>query len=241
MDDRPAWLRVGEDIIGPLLTDTRGKVAQFAGADYHVAQMPLLALYHLAQSLDASIDSNEKGRHAVALSLARQAIEALTIVELGMLSPAFSYPLLEKWHAGSKSHGDLRKALELSIWSGYGSGLWEEPWAEFIASLAKAVQPYAHCTPELLQWNLAVISTPAASRFLVGVGSYDTMKASRVTLLHVLVTWTLGRILFANFPSHDGLVTVAAIGQLGASLASSEFLIKGQDWSVQLWPHMFLK
>lgn len=239
--ERPSWLRLGEQMLGPLLHDASVSLRGFTGPDFHVTQLPALALYHLAHCLDSSMDANEKGRHAVALSLIRQAVEAITLIELGLCDSGFSYPPLLSWSEGRKSHGELRKELERQVWPRYGAGLWNEPWSVYFASLSKAVQPYAHCSPELLQWNLAVLTRPQSGRFMVSAGTYDAGKASRITLLHVLVVWTLGRLIFANRPPQDALVQETQIRELGSALAKSKFLLAGEDWSVQLWPHMFFQ
>lgn len=241
MDEHPEWLRLGESIMGPLLADTSQSLQAFSGGDYHVTQLPTLALYHLAHSLQTSIETNRDGRHAVALSLLRHAVEALTIVELGLVGTNTSYRLLEDWDSGKKSQGELRRALEENVWPKYGNGLWDEPWADFFARLAKAVQPYAHCSPELLQWNLAALTDGVSGRFVADAGMYDPIKASRLTLFHILVVWTLGRILFANRPSLPSLVNGSDVAALGIALSRCDLLMEGQDWSVQLWPHMFFK
>lgn len=241
MEEHPEWLRLGERILGPLLADTSRALKDLSGADYHVTQLPTLALFHFAHSLQTRIDINRDGRHAVALSLLRQAVEALTIVELGLVGSETAYRLLEDWDSGRKSQGELRRALEKSAWLDYGNGLWEEPWAEFFASLARAVQPYAHCSPELVQWNIAALTEGLSGRFVGGAGMYDPVKASRLTLFHILVAWTLGRVLFANRPSVPSMVTARDVAVLGSALSKCDLLMKGRDWSVQLWPHMFFK
>lgn len=241
MDDRPEWLQIGDRILGPLLADTSRALQAPPGADFHVANLPTLALYHLASSLQTSIDTNRHGRHAVALSLLRHAVEALTIVELGLVSNATSYRLLEDWDSGKKSQGELRRALEESVWPQYGNGLWDEPWSEFFARLAKAVQPYAHCSPELLQWSLSPLTDVWSSTFVAAVGKYDPVKASRLMLFHILVAWTLGRILSANRPSLLSTVKAMDLKALGVALSESDLLTQGEDWSVQLWPHTFFR
>lgn len=241
MDENPEWLQLGEGILGPLLADTSKSLQGFSGSDFHVTQLPTLALYHLAHSLQTSIETNRDGRHAVALSLLRHAVEAITIVELGLVATDSSYRLLQDWDSGKKSQGELRRALEENVWPNYGTGLWNEPWAEFFGRLSKAVQPYAHCSPELIQWNLAALTDGSSGRFVGGAGMYDPIKASRLTLFHVLVGWTLGRILLANRTPQASLVNRSEVEALGIALSNSDLLIEGQDWSVQLWPHMFLK
>lgn len=115
MSDRPDWLRLGEDILGPFLRDTLLSLRQFSGPDFHITQMPTLALYHLAHSLQTTIDTNREGRHAVALSLLRQAVEALTLIELGLLDPGFSYHLVQEWDSGKKTQGELRGARRARV------------------------------------------------------------------------------------------------------------------------------
>jgi len=241
MDDRPEWVRLGDAILGPLLADTSQALASFSGADYHITQVPRLALHHLAHCLQTSIDTNRDGCHGVALSLLRQAVEALTIVELGLVGTDVAYRLLEGWDSGKLTHGNLRCALEKSVWPKYGNGLWDEPWSEFFTRLAKAVQPYAHCSPELIQWNLAVLAMGSSGNLITGAGVYDPTKASRLTLFHALVTWALGKILFANRASCPSMVHGSDVTRLGIALSGCSLLMKGQDWSVQLWPHLFFK
>lgn len=131
--------------------------------------------------------------------------------------------------------------LRRTAWPKYGNGLWDESWTEFFTRLAKAVQPYAHCSRELLQWNLAALTDRGSGRFVAGVRMYDPVKASRLTLFHILVAWTLGRLLFANRPSSASMVEERDVETLGGALSRCDLLMQGQDWSVQLWPHMFFK
>ncbi|MDP6474980.1 MAG: hypothetical protein QF449_10925 [Alphaproteobacteria bacterium] len=243
MNDSPDWLTIGENMVGPLLRDTSVRLESYSGPEIHIAQLPTIALIHFAHSLQTSIDANQQGRHAVAIALLRHCVESLTIIELGLTDAKFSYPLLEKWHSGKKSQGKLRQELERRIWPRYGTGLWEKTWTDHLARLAKAVQPYAHFSPELIQWNFEVLSSYSSGRFLTtfGPGTYDATKASRLTVFHIIASWTLGRILHANGPPPDALVSPEDIVDLGFALADCEFLIEGEDWSVQFWPHMFFK
>jgi hypothetical protein len=239
--ERPKWVLLGEQILGPLLKDTQLMLKDFKGEDYHVLQIPVLALYHLTFCLESSMDANEKGHHTVALSLIRQSVEAITIVELGLCNSEQSYNFLVKWNNGKISQGEIRKQLENHVWPMYGKGLWKENWASYFASLAKAVQPYAHCSPELLQWNLTVLKEPVNKKFIVKAGDYDPIKASRITLLHVLLIWTLGRLLSANQINRKLIVSDSIIQELGKELAKSKFLIHEGDWAINFWPHMFFR
>jgi hypothetical protein len=197
---------------------------------------------HIGTCLDASGSANEQGYHAVAICLTRQCVEALTIVEAAFLEPPHPERLLSKWLKGSPQ-GNLRKEIERLAWPNYGKGLWDEPWSEYFANLAKAVQPYSHYTPELLQWQLAVMSNSDGKSFIAGAGpgTFDPLKGHRVSLLHVLIIWSLGRILFENRPDVKGLISYQDVDDLGQSLANSNLLIPGSEWAIQLWPHMFLK
>ena len=241
MEFQPDWLVLGNAMIGPLLADTSSGLKARYIPDFHLSQLPILALFHLAHSLQSSMDTNYEGRHAVALSLLRHAIESITIVELGLIGTEEANQLLEAWDKGKKSQGNLRKALERIAWPKYGSGIWNEPWSEFFSSLAKAVQPYTHCSSELMQWNMAVLSVEDDYRLVAGAGMYDPVKASRLTLFHVLVVWTLGRILLENSPESFVSLEKEDISRLRGSLAGSEFLVENEDWSIQLWPHMIFK
>lgn len=239
MGARPEWLRLGEEVIGPLLADTSDSLAGNDGPDFHVAQLPLLALHHFTNSLQTSIDTNTNGRHSVSLSLLRHAVEALTVIELGLVDTETSYRLLERWEAGKKTHGELRSVLERTVWSQYGPGLWSEPWPDYFGRLARAVQPYAHCSPELMQWSLSAVTDMSDGRFLAAASTFDPVKASRLALFHILVAWTLGRLLFENRQPGKSRVAEHDVQTLGLALRQSELLVEGKDWSVQLWPHMF--
>lgn len=240
------WYTQGQSLLGPLIgTISKELDAQRAPAvDTHLAAAPRIALHYFVSCLDISGTANERGMHAVAISLTRLSIEALTIIEIGLISQPLSTQLLNDWDTGRKSQGQIRKELETCVWPSYGSGLWTEPWVDFARNLAKSVQPYAHYSPELLQWQL--LNIPGSfdgEKGRVGLfpGYVDLVKGYRVSLLHVLATWALGRILFANRPGVVGFVTRQQIDDLGVELASSRLLMKGKDWGVQLWPHLFLK
>jgi hypothetical protein len=79
--------------------------------------------------------------------------------------------------------------------------------------------------------------------FVVGMGpqTYDALKASRITLLHVLVGWTLARILLANGRSQLINQREDQIHQLGKALGRSKLFFKNEDWATQLIPHMWFK
>ena len=76
---------------------------------------------------------------------------------MALQKPGLAEPVLSDWKDGKKSHGELRKVLEREVWPRYDAGLWSKPWPEFYANLARAVQPYAHYTPELQGWQFSTV------------------------------------------------------------------------------------
>jgi hypothetical protein len=173
----------------------------------------------------------------------RQSVEALTIAEIGLQPTEFAEPLLVAWNSGKKSQGELRKALEKDVWPSYGTGLWDESWAEFYGNMARAVQPYAHYTPELQGWQFSAVAYDGGKSFVASTGleTYDDLLATRVTLFHVLLTWMLGRILLAHGRNPDVLMRDAEILRLGREIGKSKLLVERGDWWMQFAPHMLFK
>lgn len=206
-----------------------------------MAVVPDLALQHFVECWQVSAEVNRKGWHSVALCLVRQCVEAFSLVELGLSDAAPGRDLLRRWLNGQLTAGALRAGLESSLWPRYGTGLWDEPWADFAGNLARAVQPYAHYSPELQQWQLSLLRLPGKTGMfaMTGPQSYDPVKASRLTLLHALLIWSLARVLLAS----GGLgpePSAEVVRAWGASLSRSRFLDGGRsDWATELWPHMW--
>jgi hypothetical protein len=216
------------------------------GEDSDLATVGQCAAIHLLHCLQTSIITNTQGRHSTALCLVRQCVEALAVVDAALQEPGLRGQLLSGWREGALSPGALRSELERHAWPRYGSGLWHERWSAFFSDLARAVQPYAHYTRALQEWQYAMVTglQPDEStgdyRFIAQVGpqTYDAMRASRMTVLHCLVGWTTGRVLAANgaLPEDQR----QRIHDLGAELARCEYLCGGAlSWPDELWPHMF--
>ncbi len=209
------------------------------------AAIPYLSLVHHAQCLRTSMHANEQGWHSAAVCMIRQSIEALTLVDLGLQDSAYADPLLDRWSAGKATHGELRARLERDVWHTYGTGLWLEPWAEFFGNLSRAVQPYAHYTSELMGWQfqyLPQVGAQAGSNrhvVLFGLETYDALKASRITLLQGLTSWTLGRLLLEHGQNPDVLERARDIAEWGRSLGASKLLFNKKDWALELLPDMF--
>lgn len=237
------WLQIGQSL-APQVLETIDKVLGTSTLpNPDLANAPRLALYHLNACLNASIEQNRASQPAVAMALLRQCVEALTVIEAGLQSERISGQLLAQWCDGKLTTGGLRKELSTNAWPSYGPGLWTESWHEFFGNLAASVHPYAHYSPDLQQWQLAVVAYDGQSRTIVMTGAQtaDPVKASRVTLLHSLLIWTLARILAATYPKHVGDEMRCAIHELGASLASSKLLFRACDWATQLLPHVMFR
>jgi hypothetical protein len=246
-DTNPAWLTLSDRLMGSTIKAAHDHLRARQGTNLTVNLSGYLATIHFAHCLDGSIDLNRDGRHAPALCLIRQCVEALTIVDLGLQPIERGDPLLNAWERDEKTHGEIRAILERDVWPSYGSGLWDEPWAEFFGNLARAVQPYAHYTPQLQRWQFAI--PPGAQlttdrRFLArtGMNVYDPEKASRITLFHSLLAWVLGRLLVAN---DCGTLPASAANDFrdfGVELSRSRYLDgPASKWPEQFWPHIFFK
>lgn len=178
--------------------------------------------------------------HSVAMCLLRQCVEALTLVDLGLQSDGFRITLLKNWKEGRRSSGEIRQELERNVWPRYGRGLWDENWAEFFSNLARSVHPFAHYSPELLGWQVAVRKFDGRTQFVAEIApaAYDPLKASRITLLHSLIVWTLARLTMENAPEDAVPEFTAEVEQLRVALGSSKLLFKTKDWADELAPHV---
>jgi len=204
-------------------------------------ELPRLALRQFLDGTITAVDANSRGRHATAVALLRQGVEALTIIELGLIDTDEAWKQLMLWRDERQSQGALRKYLERSAWSRYGDGLWSETWAAFAASLARSVQPYAHLSAGLLQWQLKVrteLSHTGHAIVLVGEG-VDPIKRERVALALSLQIWMLGRLALVHTTAPATLRR--RVTHLGQLLASTRWLTEGADWSEQLLPHLWLR
>lgn len=242
----PQWYDEAVELAGPLVGHVnRALAARSSGApkaaSVDLQQLPSLALRQFLDGTITAVDANFKGRHATAVALLRQGVEALTIVELGLVDTTEGWEQLKRWSDECQSQGALRKYLEHSAWSSYGDGLWSETWAAFSASLARSVQPYAHLSARLLQWQLKVrseLSHTGHAIVLVGEG-VDPIKRERVALALSLQVWMLGRVALVHTTPPAALRQ--RVFHLGQLLAGTRWLTEGADWSEQLLPHVWLR
>lgn len=208
-----------------------------------VRMSPRLAHWFMLDSLLLANRANREGMHANALSLTRQCLEALTVLELGICSHKDAESILLKWDGDSLTPGRLRAWLEQNVWPHYGCGLWTEPWATFMREFAAALQPYAHYSSKLAQWQVRILpgtplqndpAGPTTALIEVRPRAYDAQKATRITLFHAVLTYALGRI----WMSSDSTDTEfrAIITRLGAAIGKSRYLDgHATDWGQQFW------
>src|SRR3546814_868284 len=109
---------------------------------------------------------------------------------------------------------------------------------EFVA----AIQPYAHYGRSLAQWQYRIHriydateeDTDLKAVLELTPRAYDPQKATRITLFHALLSYTLGRIWIAANAEDAEFATL--ITRLGTALGKSRYLDGHQtDWSQQFW------
>jgi len=209
--------------------------------DEDVRFVPMLAAAHFAASRSTALEANRAGFHAVALALARQAMESLTVIEVGLLESSVANELLLGWQSGKLTQGALRKRLEQISWPQLPDTPWQISWLEHMRSLASALQPYAHYSPRLLQWNLAFVQRPADEEAIgaVGHGAFDADKAERLALLLSVFVWNLLVMLGQYADMAPEAVEVKA--RLDSELGKTAWLDVGQGWHDQLIPHVWFR
>ena len=197
-----------------------------------------IAASHFAAHFATAGWANRCGLHAVSLGTTRQAFEALSIIELGFLGARGRTQLL-RWEAGSITAGGVRQWLEAEEWSAYPTGIKGVSWIDYMRSLAKALQPYAHFSPSLLQWNMNVIRAPDARQpGMVAVGpSFDASRAARIQLLRGVLLWALGTVMEAQIGARSGWWQ-EELKILRAEIEGSEWLIS-ENWAEVLIPHIW--
>jgi len=203
----------------------------------------MLAHWFMADTLILANQANREGMHANALSLTRQCIEAIGVIELGICEHAEAQAMLLKWDGDRLSAGKLRAWLEANVWPQYGSGLWNEPWSTFMREFAAAVQPYAHYGRSLAQWQLRLRGFTEASNDLTSTmqgiiemrpRAYDAQKATRITLFHGILAYVLGRVWMVANPADAEFASL--MDRLRIALSKSRYLDGHQtDWSQQFW------
>ncbi|WP_054678502.1 hypothetical protein [Microbacterium sp. No. 7] len=212
-----------------------------------VQHLPTLAHWFVLDSLSLANQANREGMHANALALTRQCVEAISVIELGICGHPGAEATLLKWEADELPPGKLRAWLHANVWPQYGTGLWSEPWSIFMREFAAAVQPYAHYSSPLAQWQYRLhrLSLPEAPAVDIATGdlravieiaprAYDAQKETRITLFNTLVVYILGRITMATRPNDADLQQLMA--RFGDALGKSRYLDGHKtNWSQQFW------
>ncbi len=244
-NDNPRWLELANELNDLIFEGARSELSERRGV-LDLDTIPYLALCHLRRCYLAADLANRQGGHSVAVCLIRQCVETLSLIDVGLQPIDWAYPLLSDWKEDRKSHGELRAKLEADIWPKYGIGLWDEPWAQYFGNLARAVQPYAHYSLALSNWQFAIVNPDQAFRaaqrmindgsgsaiLLAAPDAYDTVKASMVTLLLCLSVWTLARLLLESDRPTELKRRETPIREFGAALSRSRLLDgRKTDWS----------
>lgn len=236
----PEWFTISEAATSQVMRRIADSVRDLPMV-LQVRSAPMLAHWFLLDSMLLANHANRHGMHANALALTRQCVEAISIIELGVCGHASAEAVLLQWDADKLNPGRLRAWLEGNVWPHYGAGLWMEPWSIFMREFAAAIQPYAHYSPALAQWQVrlhAFDETPPGQAGQAGIEmrprAYDPQKATRITLFHAILTFTLGRILMA---ANTGDAEFAAlVNRLRIALGKSRYLDGHEtNWSQQFW------
>lgn len=211
-----------------------------------VKSAPMLAHWFMLDSLLLANQANRDGMHANALALTRQCVEAIGVIELGLCRHLKAEATLLRWEEDKVPPGKLRAWLQENVWGSYGSGLWDESWSTFMREFASAIQPYAHYGRSLAQWQVRLhsVDDPAdGNSDLTAIlelkpRAFDPQKATRITLFHALLTYTLGRIwIAANRGDND---FEELISRLGTALGKSRYLDGHEtNWGQQFWAMMW--
>jgi hypothetical protein len=237
----PEWFTITEEANQPIMSRIASAVATNE-LPLQIKTAPMLAHWFMLDTLLLANQANRDGMHANALALTRQCVEAISVIELGICNHPEAKAQLIRWEADELTAGKLRAWLQTDVWPKYGSGLWTEPWPIFMREFAGAVQPYAHYTRELAQWQLLLhrmhSDSDATNDFEALVEmrprAYDPQKATRITLFHALLSYTLGRIWVAAHQADSEFA--ALISRLGRALGQSRYLDGHQtNWSQQFW------
>lgn len=247
MNSTPKWFEVGSKLISEVSGVAMQLADQLSDLSLDSKTSVQCSVIHYAQCLMASADANQEGKHAIALSLTRQSVEALTLIECGLLKDRnLSSELVIAWVQGSKSSGAIRKTLSQDVWQRYTKSLWSQGWGEYFGEFCSSIQPYAHYSRELQGWQLEVVDNATLEdcgsitlNMKIGFDTYDSNKATRITLIHVLLSWTLGKIITNNVNQPE---LESKLDELQQALEVCPELGNGQlSWAQQLWASEFTK
>jgi hypothetical protein len=237
----PEWFTIAEEA-NPEINRRIAEAVSSNEMTPQVKSAAMLVHWFTLDSLLLANQANRDGMHANAVALTRQCFEAISIIELGVCGHPGAESTLLKWEDDSLTPGRIRAWLQENVWPGYGSGLWTEPWSTFMREFAAAIQPYAHYCRSLAQWQLRLHriydpNEPGADlKAIIEITprAYDPQKATRITLYHALLHYTLGRIWIAAHT--EDAKFAALVRRLGVALGKSRYLDGHEtNWSQQFW------
>ena len=213
-------------------------------ADLQLQFIPHYAGKHCLESVRISRLANEGGAHAVAVGLLRDAVEALSLVALGISHDPDKVRLLSQWNEERLSAGDLRKHLEAKVWPQvFITGLWGESWDSFWASLARSVQPYAHFSPLRMRWHQHVQIIDGKWHIWINHPSsaFEIYRAARLVAFQLLIFWAFAELVcaFDAAPRYQLSRLTSLAGGARQWLSTNYVFFQGEKWEVQLIPFVY--
>jgi len=243
--DPDYWKKTHEPLNLELQSVVRGFWAdQPPISDLQLQFIPHYAGKHCLESVRLSRLANEGGAHAVAVGLLRDAVEALSIVALGISHCPDKIQLLNKWNEERLSAGEIRKYLEEKVWPKMSvTGLWGESWASFWADLAGSVQPYAHFSPLRMRWHqhMQIINGEWHLCINHPSGDFEIYRGSRVVAFQLLIFWAFAELVctFESAPNEQISRITSLADDARRWLSTNEVFFKGEKWEVQLMPFVY--
>jgi hypothetical protein len=248
MPSKPKWEILFDELSTPVMNLGLETIKKYTFAEPNLIMPVYSALLHLGSCLEISTVANLRGMYSVSACLIRQCVESLTLIDVGLQQEEFAKPLIEKWLSHKKTTGEFRGLLERKAWAFYGKGLWKESWTEYFGQLARAVQPYAHYSQNLMMWLFKtdldfqkIENTESGTLLYANLNPHavDSQKDGQIMTLEALSVWTLGRLLLANSKHPEAKFFEPKISEWGKYLAQSEYIENNSNWSENLLPIMY--
>lgn len=243
--DPEYWQKTHEPLNVGLQRVVRGAWANHPPvADLQLQFIPHYAGKHCLESVRLSRLANEGGAHAVAVGLLRDAVEALSLVAVGICPNSDKVSILCQWNDEELRPGEIRQYLENHVWPDVTNlGLWGESWASFWRNFARSVQPYAHLTPLRLRWHQHVEIINGKWHFWINhpAGDFELYRAARIVAFQLLVFWAFAELVCAFAAAPDDQLTQLKPMADDARrwLSTTEVFFQGQQWEVQLLPFVY--
>src|SRR5215471_19764373 len=105
-----AWFALSDEVT-PLTLERLAESLERQRLSLQVRTSPLQAFWFLGNSLYLASEANKQGMHANSLSITRQCIEAISVIELGPSRVPGAEQLLLRWEADKELPGSIRKWL----------------------------------------------------------------------------------------------------------------------------------